>query len=252
MILDDRGLLGFFHKAAPKDGMGIEHNKHLIRNWFETIMPQIKNCQSIQTYVRYQEEGGQWLINDEHIDRFQDILDTICNYLEYRHVQGTCIKNIPLREAMEKAPLWETKILAIQETQGEDIETVAELTDGYTIVRILSAKALERESDLMGNCIYNDHNQAVTSGTEYAYSLRNANNKPHVTLLSDYNNPNLIVDLRRKQDRLDIGEPYKTLLINFFTTQNDFQLRLPDTLGLDPKEYRAFCLFGTPYGQGRG
>ena len=251
MILDDRGLLRFFHEAEPEDY--IRGNNIWIRNWFETIMPQIKNCQNIQKYVRYQEEDGQWLIDYAHINRFQKILDTICNYLEYSHDQGKCIKNIPLRQAMEEAPLWETQILAIQETQGEDIETVAELTDGYTIVRILSAKALKRESRLMGNCIYKDHSEKiVTSGIEYAYSLRNANNKPHVTLLSGYNNPNLIVELRGKQDRLSIGESYKTLLINFFTTQSVFQLRSPETLGLNPEAYRLFCLLGIPYGQGRG
>lgn len=251
MILDDRGLLQFFHEAEPEDY--IRGNNIWIRNWFETTIPQIKNCQRIQQYVHYQEEDGRWLIDDANIDRFQDILDTICNYLEYCHDKGKHIKNIPLREAMKKAPLWEAKILAIQERQGEDIETIAELTDGYTIVRILSAKALKRESRLMGNCIYKDHEeQIVKSGIEYAYSLRNANNNPHVTLLSGYNNPNLIVDLRRKQDRLSIGEPYKTLLINFFTTQSEFQLRSPETLGIDREAYRLFCLVATPYGQERG
>ena len=75
MILDDRGLLRFFHEAEPEDY--IRGNNIWIRKWFETIMPQIKNCQRIQTYVRYQEEDGRWLIDDDHIDRFQNILDTI-------------------------------------------------------------------------------------------------------------------------------------------------------------------------------
>lgn len=95
-----------------------------------------------------------------------------------------------LKEAVEEADRdmrERNKRLAAQlgtDTEGE--ETVAAMADGYRVVKLTTTSALDREGVAMGHCIgQGAYDQFLHNGTREYFSLRDRNNKPHVTIEVD-------------------------------------------------------------------
>lgn len=66
-------------------------------------------------------------------------------------------------------------------SDGEE-EVVMRLDDGFTVVKLLTEKALDREGKAMQHCVGQGGYDAVLSSTEALMSLRDRHGKPHVTL----------------------------------------------------------------------
>ncbi|MCZ7861071.1 PcfJ domain-containing protein [Agrobacterium salinitolerans] len=82
---------------------------------------------------------------------------------------------------------------------GEE-RLVVTLTNGMTVVEMLTETALDRESSIMQHCVGNGGYDAHLGGGERAfYSIRDANGKPHVTLEVNLHNRS-VVQTRGKQN----------------------------------------------------
>lgn len=79
------------------------------------------------------------------------------------------------------------------ELLGGDIQPVMIFPDGFRFVQLVTSKALDRETNLMGHCIgngyYDDYLLSSNPRSNVAfYSLRDSKNCPHVTIEADFTN----------------------------------------------------------------
>lgn len=74
------------------------------------------------------------------------------------------------------------RIEANPDVEGVDVKTIMTFKDGYRFVQLLSPNALKNEGPKMGHCVGSGaYDSKMARGDRY-YSLRDADNKPHVTL----------------------------------------------------------------------
>ena len=87
-------------------------------------------------------------------------------------------------EAMDAAAAWHaTCNIGGSEKYNDTDETVFEYPDGWTIKRITDPHNLEVEGTLMGHCVGSYAGRTTFQlGSDQIYSLRDAKNKPHVTI----------------------------------------------------------------------
>lgn len=93
-------------------------------------------------------------------------------------------------------------------------EFVMDLGDGFTAVKLVTAEALDAESDKMGHCVgQGGYDRAMMSGAIQIYSIRDARGEPHVTF--EIQN-NLVKQCKGKADRLVVKKylPYVQKFIN--------------------------------------
>jgi hypothetical protein len=106
----------------------------------------------------------------------------------------------------------------IERTQltEKDVQVVAELDDGYTIVRMLTPAALDEESRVMRHCIGNGAYDAMLADGDTGYfSLRDPQGGSHVTLeIEDMSNYRSVTQLQGKANTrpvrryLDMLKPF--------------------------------------------
>src|SRR5690606_8166254 len=66
--------------------------------------------------------------------------------------------------------------------EGDEV-TVAELAGGYSVVRLMTARALDVESRRMAHCVgLGAYDEALERGTIEIYSLRNGKDQPLITI----------------------------------------------------------------------
>lgn len=102
-----------------------------------------------------------------------------------------------------------------------DEEIVAELADGYTLVRMMTPAALDRESRTMQHCIGNGGYDDEL-GKEWArfLSLRDASGNPHVTMDISVNEDRLHINqIKGKQNAVPIAK-YLSVLRPWFAEMN--------------------------------
>lgn len=84
--------------------------------------------------------------------------------------------------------------------EAREERLVATLTNGMTVVEMLTAAALDRESAIMQHCVGNgSYDPHLGGGSKAFYSIRDANGKPHVTLEVNLHNRS-ISQTRGKQN----------------------------------------------------
>ena len=88
------------------------------------------------------------------------------------------------------------------------------LSEGYSIVEMLSEQALDRESSLMQHCIGNGgYDSDIVRGTHLLLSLRDPHGKPHATLRVS-REARAVVELQGKQNQPPAPK-YRSLLREF-------------------------------------
>ncbi|MCF8495821.1 MAG: PcfJ domain-containing protein [Alphaproteobacteria bacterium] len=127
-----------------------------------------------------------------------------------------------LKEA-EKGSLPDSQEFFDAEILTGDIHTVMAFPDGYRFVHLLSEEALDRESKEMGHCIgqgtYDSSLTANNPGSMKAYySLRDSQNKPHITL-SLHVSQRLLMSCRGKENKAPV-EKYVPYLEKFIRKSN--------------------------------
>jgi hypothetical protein len=109
-----------------------------------------------------------------------------------------------------------------QKLTESDVQTVVELENGYQIVRLLTAVALDDESRMMGHCIGNGaYDAMLASGRMGCYSLRDQNGGGHVTFELDLG-LRCLIQLQGKANAMPVRR-YRDMLAPFFK-ENQFTL----------------------------
>lgn len=92
-----------------------------------------------------------------HLDETDDApfkLSTVLEYLQYRTDQGDNISRISMPDAIRLSAVWENSVRKkVLDDGPDDIRTVLDFGDGYKIVRLLTPKALDRESRECDHCV---------------------------------------------------------------------------------------------------
>ena len=91
-----------------------------------------------------------------------------------------------------------------------DVEVVADLADGFKVVRLKSAGALDEESDEMQHCVgQGGYDIGIASGSVEILSLRDANGRPHVTMeVQD----GCVTQIKGKQNAFPISRYFAVLV----------------------------------------
>ena len=102
-----------------------------------------------------------------------------------------------------------------------DEEIIAELADGYSLVRMLSPAALDRESRTMQHCIGNGgYDDELTKEWARFLSLRDASGNPHVTMDISINGDRMHINqIKGKQNAVPIAK-YLSVLRPWFAKTN--------------------------------
>ncbi len=127
-----------------------------------------------------------------------------------------------------KAMLKAAQKLRDVQTTEDDEQVIANLEDGFFVVRLLSPSALDRESGEMQHCIGNGgYDLRVLSDDFQYFSLRDSNGKRHVTMeVSD----NKLIQFQGKQNNPPLAK--YTAVLKPFLQQRKFGIDVPaSTLG---------------------
>jgi hypothetical protein len=93
-----------------------------------------------------------------------------------------------------------------------------ELADGFSVVRMLTSEALDRESNAMQHCVgLGAYDHYLRENRRGLFSLRDSSNRPHATIELDMVNKQ-ICQLSGKQNRLPIAK-YLQLLAPFIAAE---------------------------------
>lgn len=110
-----------------------------------------------------------------------------------------------------------------------DEEIVANLADGYTLVRMLTPAALDRESQVMQHCIGNGgYDDELTKEWARFLSLRDAAGNPHVTMdITDLQDQMYINQIKGKQNAVPIAK-YLSILRPWFAEMKASLTYMPE------------------------
>jgi len=97
---------------------------------------------------------------------------------------------------------------------NEDEETIYNLSNGYSVVKLTSETAFQRESALMQHCVGQEgmsYFERYEAGKIEIWSIRDQNNKPHITIEYDLENKK-VIQIQGKNNKPPI-EKYKFTVI---------------------------------------
>jgi hypothetical protein len=128
-------------------------------------------------------------------------------------------------QAMEKANQGTGKVSLIE---GDEV-LIAELEDGYSLVRMLTPAALDRESQVMQHCIGNGgYDDELTKEWARFLSLRDASGNPHVTMDISINDDRMNINqIKGKQNAVPIAK-YLSILRPWFAEMKATLTYMPE------------------------
>jgi hypothetical protein len=131
-----------------------------------------------------------------------------------------------------------------------DERIVVSLSDGMSIVEMLSREALDRESSIMQHCIGNgSYDKYIGSGDVTFYSLRDANGKAHATLEVDLRDRG-IIQTRGKQNTVPVEKYMASLMQAVVATKLqiedvDFVIDRTDNIHQKASLPDVLCVYGS-------
>jgi len=110
-------------------------------------------------------------------------------------------------EALRNANQW-TKELAKRKGDLGGIELISKLSDGFTLVKLLTKAACEHEGNIMGHCVAS-YGEKVEFGKTSVYSIRDNKDESHVSI--EIKN-NTVTQIKRKQNQFPVEKYHKYIL----------------------------------------
>ena len=113
----------------------------------------------------------------------EHILDFFKNHPNPPRLERMSVDNVV--QAADDAVSRYNAAQAKQARQVEDnpgVKTLMEFHGGYRFVELTNQKALDREGSLMGHCVGSLHGCYIKDQSRRIFSLRDAENEPHVTI----------------------------------------------------------------------
>lgn len=108
----------------------------------------------------------------------------VYDYLMFRVERGDNIERMSVPDAIRLSNQWHNSVARKNLVDTEnDIKTVMDFGDGYKVVRLLTANALDRESAMCSHCVgKGGYDALVATGTVKIFSLRDRENTPLATI----------------------------------------------------------------------
>lgn len=174
---------------------------------------------------RHHEKDGNWeQVFDNHRTDIRHVIDWLTSavvdgddWLERVDAKGRPLKlmkmhSIPqLVTESEKTFAKKMQKLGASLALPDDERLQMQLADGFSVVRMLTPEALDRESAAMQHCVgLGSYDRHLNDERRGLYSLRDAFNKPHATIEVDHTG-NTLLQLVGKQNEMPIAKYLKTL-----------------------------------------
>jgi len=134
------------------------------------------------------------------------------------------ILKMGFQDVERAADLW-TKSLAKRKGDLSGIELISKLSDGFTLVKLLTKSACEHEGNIMQHCSAS-YSEKVESRQTSIYSIRDRSNESHVSI--EIQN-NTVIQIKGKQNQFPI-EKYHKYILEVFT-------KVLKNVGVDLSEY---------------
>ena len=106
--------------------------------------------------------------------------ERLIHYIDYLNTLHGDISRIPVKELPRLVKEWEKTFNKSFEIE-DGIEIIHRYSNGFSWVKVFGKDSLNREGKLMNHCVGGYYNQVKENKCEI-YSLRDKNNKPHITI----------------------------------------------------------------------
>lgn len=160
--------------------------------------------------------------------------------VDYLNTLTSNVTNMSVEEAVKQTAKWDADLRKRKEDVSREKKTIAEetgvtvvyrLPNGYSFVSVDSKDALKREGDLMGHCVGGaGYYKQVKSGATKIYSLRDTNNKPHVTI--EYNVRNKKIEQIKGKENEPPVKKYRPAVLKFISDNPKLPVHAVDSKDL--------------------
>jgi len=226
------GLKRWFIDRSKKYIINSEDNNELITNFSRNAEPWMKKRQK-EGVALYKFTPTNQLRTD--LEHTLDWLTSLYNNAggageadqarmasSIRTIKG--LKNMSMAQAIEASQSWMGKIDATVQgkgnislsDEGEGIQKVLDVGDGYTWYTLTSDECITREGHRVQNCLKNSdmgYARKVKEGYTQIFSLRDKGNNPYVSVEVSRNQ---LIQVKGKQNRAPIPKyiPYVVPMLN--------------------------------------
>lgn len=174
---------------------------------------------------RHHKKDGDWgTVFDSYLHEIRHVIDWLTSavidgdeWLERVDAKGRPLKLMKMHSITqlvaesEKAFTKKMQKIGTSVALPDDERLQMRLADGFSVVRMLTPDALDRESAAMQHCIgLGSYDRHLADERRGLYSLRDAFNKPHATIEIDHT-AKALVQLVGKQNQLPTGKYLKAL-----------------------------------------
>jgi hypothetical protein len=169
-----------------------------VSKWFSSVFKKWMVNDGPTTKAKVTEDAPKWA--REARDRGDDLVNLVFEANQWEHVlpglmdymvanpdQIVDFQRVSYPDMLSKNQAWhdrlkaEMKKNANKEFDEDRIEEYRSYLDGFKWVKVIGPKSLEREGKIMGHCV-GSYAEQVKEENVFIYSLRDEDNRPHVTV----------------------------------------------------------------------
>lgn len=166
------------------------------------------------------------------------------NYLEILNKKD--LSRISVPQLIKNVASWNKELTKCTNVNDEEgIEIIHQYDDKFSWVKIFGRESLYREGYMMNNCVSNYYDDVSCNKTNI-YSLRDTNNKPHVTLEVKNNVVTQIKGNCNHSVKKDYIDYVKDFLDNHYVKYNDINDEEYVNIGLIKINDKSYCLNDLP------
>lgn len=206
--------------------------KHLINN--HEAVPVTKPDKSYPDYINDAMRSGQKVFSVQGLESLP-----IIEVIDYLNTLSSI--NFGYEQALKKAERWHKELAEKDriEPASFDDETATifkQYKNGWTWKHLRTKIDYKYEGDLMGHCI-GGHNPEKQN----AFSLRDVNNEPHVTIEISKSVPKEVRQIKGQANT--VPKKYKKHIVDFFNSYDELAIDCKDAINLGILTYRNQIYF---------
>ena len=183
-------------------------------------------------------------------------IDFLKSYEVYNTLENTLIEARKWQKIMHEKTLLQNRNKKMYQASLNGTKRVMKLTNGMEIVELTSADALKYEGEYMGHCVGSSgYYEAISKGEIKVYSLRDANDLPHVTFTicpNEKTKKDEITACLGKENKVPIAK-YRAYIRKFIAAKKLEVNGLQNTTGLiklydeETKQSQYYDVFDIPH-----
>ena len=165
-------------------------------------------------------EAPKWLI--EKFDKekiYKVIVSDVTNLdhiIDYLNTRTNNVSNMAVEEVFKQVKAWDEYLANRHKSEDGKIKIIHKYDDGMYWAKLLSARALDYEGANMNHCVAN-YWKRVRDGYTCIYSLRDSNNKPHITV--EYSTSYKTISQVQGKNNTQVTEKYRPYFLDFINSK---------------------------------